>query len=431
MKCQMTTAGRIGFLVKIYPKVSESFILGEILGLEHYGLPLHIFSLRRPTDRAFSSNTQTVRAPVRYVPPGKVPELIHAFKAHLSLLLQSPRRYASTLAFLIGRKEGNRMREFLKAGCLVRLLRNAGIVHLHAHFASEPAGVAELVKRFAGTSYSISAHAKDIYLSLPESLHRKINDACFTVTCTEYNRRHLTAIAGSEARIYRMYHGVDLDHFSPDAVDTNAATVDTPPLVLSVGRLRAKKGFTVLVEACRRLVDAGCLFRCEIVGYGPERKRLKRLIARLGLATTVKLAGKLNHDALVARYRAATVFALPCQIARDGDRDGIPNVLLEAMAMRLPVVSTNVSGIPEVIEDQETGLLVQPQDPDALADAIGRLLRDADLRARFGNAGQHTLRRMFSHDANLKQVRDLLLEAAHKAAGDSSRATAGERLYAQ
>ena len=426
-----TSGGIIGILLKTYPKVSETFILGEVLGLERCGLQLHIYSLRRPTDRAFHSTTRAVRAPVTYISPTNAFEFMRAIRAHLVVLFQSPRCYMETLGFLLRRKEGNRIIEFFEAGCLVEPLRDAGIVHLHAHFASEPAGVAELVKRLAGITFSISAHAKDIYLSLPGSLHRKLNDATFTVTCTEYNRRYLKSIAGLATPIFRMYHGIDSDRFRPVAMPVAASIPARPPLVLSVGRLREKKGFTVLIEACRRLVDAGCPLRCEIVGYGPEHGKLKRLIKRLNLTEVVSLIGKLTHDALIERYREATVFVLPSQIAHDGDRDGIPNVLLEAMAMQLPVVSTNVSGIPEVVEHQENGLLVPPQNTVVLGDAIRSLLEQPGLRARLGINARRKICKMFSIAANLQPIRDLLLAELHRFQEQPTGPDSGGQIYAK
>lgn len=401
--------GRIGFLVKIYPKISETFVLEEILGLERAGLDLHIFSLRRPTDAMTHAATAAVRAPVSY-PPSHVLGVLYA---HLALALTRPRHYLAALKFALGRSEGNRVREFVKAGALVRPLRAAGVTHLHAHFASEPAGVAELVERLAGISYSISAHAKDIYLSAPESLRRKIGGARFTVTCTEYNRRYLAAVAGREARVLRMYHGVDLTRFSPGPLDAGWA-----PLIVAVGRLREKKGFAVLIEACGLLRDAGVPVCCEIIGYGEDLPRLRGLVAGHRLEDVVALTGKMTQDQVIARYRAATLFVLPCEIAADGDRDGIPNVLLEAMAMQLPVISTDVSGIPEVIRHEVNGLLVKPRDPAGLANAIRRLLGDAPLREKMGEAGRRLVAEMFNNDTNLCVVRELLLEAVGPAVSE-------------
>lgn len=406
--------GRIGFLVKTYPKISETFILEEILGLERRGLSLGIFSLRRPSDEISHAACLRVRAPVAYVPGTRARELPVALAAHLRLLLRRPRRYLAALAFALATPGRGRIREFLQAGCLSDQLVAAGIGHLHAHFVSEPGGVAELVMRFSGIPYSLSAHAKDIYLSGDGALRRKLQAARFTVTCTESNCAYLAARVCPGTPLTRIYHGVDAGRFVP-ARPAAGGDGQAPPLLLAVGRLRAKKGFATLVEACRLLRDDGIRLRCQIIGYGEERDRLRAQIAAAGLDGVVQLTGKLNQDQVIARYRAAQVFALPCQVADDGDRDGIPNVLLEAMAMELPVISTPVSGIPEVIEHGHNGLLVPPRHPGALAAAIARLIAEPDLGRRLGAAGRLTVQRQFSNEVNLGRLHDLLREAVHGA----------------
>jgi glycosyltransferase involved in cell wall biosynthesis len=332
--------------------------------------------------------------------------------AHVALIVKSPWRYLKALLFLLRREEPDRTRAFLQAGYLANQLSRAGIAHLHAHFVSEPAGVAELASKLERISYSISAHAKDIYLSPPDSVRRKIRGARFTVTCTEYNRNQLARIAGPDATVLRMYHGVDLSRFR---AERSGDAQEERPLVLSVGRLREKKGFAVLIEACRLLRETGTAMRCLIVGYGEEHDRLEFLISRYALEDTVHLIGKMTHDDLIELYRQTAVFALPCQVASDGDRDGIPNVLLEALAMEIPVISTSVSGIPEVIRDGVNGLMIAPNDAQALADAIRRLLDSPALRKRLGAAGRHTVATRFCNDANLETVRDLLLAASRSA----------------
>jgi glycosyltransferase involved in cell wall biosynthesis len=412
----MIPGATIGFVVKTYPKISETFILEELLGLERHGLRLHIFSLGQPRDAVSHDASRTVRAPVTYLPSAGVSNAMLGVRAHVALLVKSPWRYLHALWFVLRRAEGGRLRAFFQAGYLTNRLSKAGIRHLHAHFASEPAGVAELVNKLSGISYSISAHAKDIYLSSPASLRRKISAARFTVTCTEYNRKHLAGIAPPDATVLRMYHGIDLDRFQRGHVAERAVGA---PLLLSVGRLREKKGFTTLIEACRLLRDAGTVVRCKIVGYGEEHDRLAGLISLHGLEGAVQLTGKMTQDELLGLYRSAAAFALPCQVASDGDRDGIPNVLLEAMAMELAVVSTDVSGIPEVIQNGINGLLVRPGDATALAVAISRVLNDLALRRRLGKAGRHTVATTFCNEENLQTVRQLLL-AASCAAGEGN-----------
>ncbi len=393
-------SGPIGFLVKTYPKLSETFVLEEILGLERLGVKLHIFSLNPPSDDAVHSGFDNVVANVTYLPQNYWS--LASVAAQFAQALRHPWRYLNSLAFALTRGERGGLRDFLRAGVLAEKMRALNIAHVHSHFISEPTGVAELTSRLSGVSYSVSAHAKDIYLSQPSVLRRKLERAKFTVTCTCYNRNHLHAIA-PKAIVQRMYHGIDLERFDGASDALKAA----PPLVLSVGRLVEKKGFATLIQACLALNLKGLSFRCEIVGYGSEQKNLQDQIDSFGLGDVVVLIGKMTHAALIARYRQATLFVLPSQIAEDGDRDGIPNVLLEAMAMELPVVSTDVSGIPEVVQSGRNGLLVPPKNASALAEAIGELLVDSKLRGRMGKEGRHVVETMFDNARNLLLLRGL------------------------
>lgn len=397
----------VGLVVKTFPKLSETFILGEILGLESMGLDLEIFALQPPTEALRHKAVDRVRAPVRYLSRAGLRDGFRVLGDHLATASRTPAKYLGSLAFAGVGAGGAGWSAFAKAVTLARLARRSGIGHLHAHFASESASVAELAARLAGMTYSMSAHAKDIYTGSAPALRRKLRGARFTVTCTECNRAHLQGLAGPGAEVFRMYHGIDLERFSP-----GPRQPATPPLVLSVGRLREKKGFATLIAACAQLRERGVAFRCEIVGYGEDRPKLQGLIRRLGLEDSVALPGTMNHEQLIHRYRDAALFALPCEIGQDGDRDGIPNVLLEAMATELPVVATPVSGIPEIVVHEANGLLVPPQDACALALAMERLLADAGLRARLGANGRRTVAKQFRNEDNLKLVFELLARAA-------------------
>ncbi len=396
----------IGFVVKTYPKLSETFILGEILGLEQLGLKLNLFALQTPTDSLVHIQTRAVQATVAYLNVQGIRAGFSVLRAHGRLMLRHPFRYGRAIRAAVQRIEPNLLRSFLQAGLLAEQTLEAGIRHVHAHFASEPATVAELACVLSGASFSLSAHAKDIYLADEPTLARKLQLARFTVTCTEYNRRHLQSLAGSDAEIHRMYHGIDLTRFVGQAAHTTPPVDD--PLILSVGRLREKKGFGTLIDACAMLRDQGRKFRCAIIGYGPDQATLQAQIARLGLVSQVQLLGKLPQEEVIAAYREAALFVLPCQIGADGDRDGIPNVLLEAMAMGLPAVSTEVSGIPEVLRDGENGLLIPAQDPAALTLAIERLLCSPQDRQRMGQQGRRTVAEHFDNSRNLRLVRDLI-----------------------
>ena len=396
----------VAYLLKTYPKVSENFILQEILDLEALGFGLEIFSLQHPTDAILPSLAEQVLAPVTYLTTLLIERESRPLMAHLRLFITHPWRYVDVLRFARHRPEGLSWSEFIQGGCLAWALLQSGIRHLHAHFATEPAGTAELVHRFIGIPYSLTCHAKDIFLSSPTALRRKIHHAKFVVTCTEANRLHLQRIAGDSTPIHRLYHGLNLARF--DGLRKLDSSVDTGiPTILSVGRFREKKGFLTLIRACRILVDAGHRFRCQIVGYGPLQPEMEGLIRTLDLNKTLSLCGKKTLEEVVDLYRHAAIFALPCQVADDGDRDGIPNVFMEAMAMGLPVVSTDVSGIPELIHHNRNGILVPQQDAESLAKALGRLLENPELRLQLGQAGRETIVNNFVSEQSSRRLKEL------------------------
>jgi len=406
-------AGRTGLLVKTWPKLSETFILEEVLGLERAGVPLQIYALQSPTDAIAHDAVAAVRAPVCYLPPVTLRHLPSLVAAQLRSALRQPVRHARALIDALHRRAGQ---DFLRGTWLAEHMRRQGVGHVHAHFISTPADVAEHVAGL-GLGFSISAHAKDIYTSQPADLQRKLAAARFTVTCTEYNRQHLSALA-PQAIIERMYHGVDAARFDPGLRHAQASW----PLILAVGRLKEKKGFDTLIEACRHLSGRGRRFRCEIVGYGDGEAALRYQIAQAGLAEHIHLTGKLARADVIARYARAAVFVQPSRIGSDGDRDGIPNVLLEAMAMQVPVVSTPVSGIPELVAHEHTGLLIPPDQPVRLAEAIARLLDDAALADRLVHAGRARVLERFDNDHNLALLRTYL-ETAHVCQRHTSPAT--------
>jgi glycosyltransferase involved in cell wall biosynthesis len=396
----------IGLLVKMFPKLSETFVLEEVLGLERQGVPLRLYTLAAPTDALTHAVVARVRASVTQVPHQVRGDGLRHVWRHAICLVTRPVHYLQALRFAAGRGSVG-LADFAQAGWLAGQLRADGVEHLHTHFISQPADVAELVSRLAGLPFSISAHAKDIYLSAPADLRRKLEAARFTVTCTDFNRQTLQSIAPN-APIHRMYHGIDHSVFHPRQRQIPGRV----PLILSVGRLREKKGLDTLIEACRLLRERSVQFACEMVGYGQEQSRLEAMIASHALGAQVKLTGKLTREEVIARYARAAVYVQPSRVAADGDRDGIPNVLLEAMAMGVPVVATRVSGIPELVQHYRNGLLIEPDDPVGLADAVERLILAPELGAAFGRAARASVTEHFDNDRNLQLV-IRLLETQH------------------
>lgn len=409
---------RIAYLLKTFPRLSETFILNEILGLERLGMDIQIFSLKRPAEgEPLHSAIAAVKGSVTYVPAlGPQSRIIDAcivVLAHLTLLLTETRRYLAAWRFHFGQPGKPRLKHFLQAGYLVRALRRGKFDHLHAHFANVPASVAEVVTRLSGIPYSFTAHAKDIYLTPAPELARKIKGAKCVLTCTAYNQRYLASLVPGGTPVRLAYHGVDVSRFGAASPKVQIAEGQVP-LILSVGRFCEKKGFDYLIQACRLLKDRGRPFRCEIVGYGELQGKLDAMIRELDLRDCVRLAGTMTHDQLVALYPQASMFVLPCVVTDSGDRDGIPNVLIEAMVSGTPVISTRVSGISELVEHMGNGLLVEQRSAEAVADAIELLLVRADLRSRLAESAQETVRQRFTLEASARHVHELLNSVVHQ-----------------
>lgn len=403
----------VGYVLKMYPRFSETFILNEILELERQGVEVRIFSLHKPNDGRFHARLAKVQAKVTYLPeyPQVEPEQVRP--ACWNLFRHDPGRFLKTLWYSLTHPNGMGYKRFLRVSVLADQLLKEPVDHLHAHFASSATSAAMLAHMLTGISYSFTAHAKDIYLDSldPHLLRDKMQAARFVVTVSDFNLKHLMELsdgkdgtAAGRPLIQRLYNGIDLNQFSPRSGWSPETAAS--PLILSVGRLVEKKGFEDLIRACALLRDQGIDFRCEIIGKGPREKALRELIARLDLAGSVHLLGPRPQDEVVAAYERATVFALPCIIGEDGNRDGLPTVLLEAMAMGIPAVSTSLTGVPEIIDNGITGLLVSPGDPSALAAALARLLGDPALRKSMGRQARLKVGRQFDLRRNVSILRD-------------------------
>lgn len=394
---------RLSYIVGTYPVLTETFIDREVETLLDRGVDLEIVSIRRPGAN-LSSSQRALSRRVRYLLPASIPRLV---VAHLVAAITRPRTYFGTLAWLLTRPHAAaRSRtalHFVTGVYAAWALRDRRGVHIHAHFVDRAATVALVASRLLNTTYSVTAHAREIYVQ-PVLLKERIGQAAFAVTCTEYNRTHLSHLVAPAvaSRVMRLYHGLDLTAFAEPG---RRRVVGSDHVLLAVAQLKEKKGLRYLIEACRLLVDRGREIRCEIVGDGPLRGDLERQVRELNLQELVVFAGALPFSEVLERYRLASAFVLPCIVASDGDRDGIPNAILEAMAAELPVVSTSISGIPEVVREGDTGLLVGEASAEAIADAVERLIDDPDLAAALGARG-----RTLVHDEfDLKQNVDRLL----------------------
>jgi len=405
----MSRPGRpfLGMILKGYPRISETFISNEILLLESLGFNIRIFSMRRPRESFTHESVSRIRAWADYLPESILKGLPRLVPANLHLAQRRPAEYRRALALMVRRYRRTRktatIKHLLQAGLLVdRLLPGQGVAHLHAHFAHSPASVAMFSSMLSGLPFSFTAHAKDIYTSDPAQLREKLHLARFAATCTEANRRYLADLAGPDAGpIHRVYHGIDLSLFQ---ASLNGHRPEPPYRVLTVARLTAKKGLPTVLRAVRCLIDQGVAVEHTLIGDGEERKATLALIQSLGLSQVTRYLGTLPHEEVVQHYRRADLFVLGCEITPNGDRDGIPNVILESMAMGVPVVATPISAIPEVVKHEKTGLLVEPGRPEDMAGAMTRLLTDEPLRRGLVNAARAMVAENFD---NRVLIRDL------------------------
>lgn len=396
----------IAYLLNSFPCLSETFIMQEILELERQGLPLRLFALAESSDRSKVDSVKEVRAATTYLSHYSVKTLAVAATRRF---VRAPWRFLRAgITTLAHYKRRTVFRYLLYAAFLADQLEHEGILHVHAHYASDAASIAQTIHLLAGISYSFTAHAYDIYLSPKKELAYKIQMASFVVTCTAYNLRYLESIVDQSLyrRINCIYHGLNLAkfpvHHAADSVPCAS------PLILSVARLLEKKGLSYLLQACRLLKDRGYDFRCRIVGEGPLRQALEQEIRDLSIADKVEMWGAATHKQVIEMYQHAAIVTLPCVVDKNGDRDGIPNVLVEALCMEVPVVSTPVSGIPELITSEVNGLLVAPEDSVALANALARLLDDSSLRSHLAVAGRQKVLEQFDAESNTLLLLHLL-----------------------
>jgi len=391
---------KIAYILGRFPGLTETFIFREVKELRKNWADLCLIALGRPADEKVLAEARHLMPDIFYILPVN---WIKFVEAHLHCMLTRPLAYFSLLIYLLTRRYSNpffwlqTLWYFALGVYTTKRLSKEQPDHIHAHYAHRPAIIAMVVAKLLQKTYSFTAHAGEIYVD-PVILPEKIALAKFVVTCTAYNRDHLTRLIGDSAKgkIECIYHGLDLAAFDP-----TCRSLDDKVRLLAVGRLEEKKGFPYLIRACQQLKDKGYRFTCHIVGEGSKQKELEALIAELALRDRVFLYGALPHSEVLAEYKRATIFILPCIVAANGDRDGIPNVLLEAMATQVPVISTQVSAIPELVEDGKSGLLVPARDATALAAAIASLIDAPGLRERLGKQGREKVQREFDVQRNV------------------------------
>ncbi|MQX96275.1 colanic acid biosynthesis glycosyltransferase WcaL [Sinorhizobium medicae] len=403
----MSPKPKIAVVLKGYPRLSETFIAQELLGLERAGHELVLIALRRPTDGKRHPVHDEIRAPVHYLP-----EYLH----------EEPWRVLRALARTVAKRSFWRMlrpffrdlardrsrNRFRRLGQALVLAAewpdNAG--WLHAHFIHTPASVTSYASMISGIPWTCSAHAKDIWTSQDWELSDKLGRARWTVTCTRSGYEHLRDLSSDKTRVHLSYHGLDLDRFPSfegEHSRRDGSVPDDPVRIVSVGRAVSKKGYDLLLKALS-LLPADISWRFDHIGAGELTGKLQALAGELGLEERIGWHGALDQKEVLSRYREADIFALASRVAANGDRDGLPNVLVEASSQRLACISTAVSGIPELIDDGHNGMLVPPESPTALAAAMERLIRDPDLRRQLGAAAERRVRADFDHHSSVGQL---------------------------
>ena len=389
----MTDTKKIVVLLKGYPRLSETFIAQELLGLEKAGLKLELMSMRRPTDKKRHPVHDEIRAPVTYLPEYLHEEPLRVLKALWACrkkpgFTKALRRFFTDLPHDLSR---NRFRRFGQAAVLAHEWP-ADAEWLHVHFIHTPASVAAYTHLITGTPWTISAHAKDIWTSNDRDLAAKLQSARWAVTCTAGGFQHLQTLSGSRQNVHLSYHGLDLTrfpHFETPRPARDGSDAHDPVRILSVGRAVKKKGIDILLRALASLPQ-DIHWRFTHIGGGDELTSLRKLADELGVADRIVWTGAMDQKQVL-----------------ENDRDGLANVLVEAASQALTCISTNISGIPEFFVSGENGLLTEPENPAAFAEALRTAITDPRLRQRLGSAAENRVRTAFDHRTSIVELKAL------------------------
>ncbi len=401
----------LGMVLKGYPRISETFISNEILLLEQLGIKIRIFSMRHPREPFFHESIRAIQARVDYLPTELFLEFPRLLFPAALLGVRQPKIFLAAL-----KKACERFNRTNSLGTVKHLLQGAfmanqylrhapEVKHLHAHFAHSPSSVAMFASMLSGLRFSFTAHAKDIYTSDQDQIREKMGLASHVVTCTRYNKQYLEEIAnGLSTPIYCVYHGIDLNLFKNGV----QRRIPAPPFrILSVARLTSKKGIDTILKALALLQDKNIDFEYTLIGDGDDRESILSMILDLGLQDRCRWLGTIPHDKVIKEFERADLFVLGCRIAPDGDRDGIPNVLVESLAMGLPATGTTVSALPEILQHGKTGLHSPPDEQEKLAANMLRLLSDTTLRSNIIKQGQHLVQKSFDNRKLIEHLAEI------------------------
>lgn len=426
MELKTAEKPKIAFILNAFPVLSETFIINEVIGLRARGLDIKTFSLFLPKAGRANENAEYLAEETFYLIPKAGAAALLA--AHFYFIFTYPRRYLKTwrfalrnrtkgtsllktLAWLKSNKLSKQQRQdlllhFVLAVLLAREMKRNNFSLINSHFADAAASFAMLTAKLLNIPFGMTMHAYDIFT--PQfNMQQKLDEAKFIFTCTHFNKSYLLKEhpAVDPEKIKVVYHGINLQRF-----ERKQRTKNSVPVILSIGRMVPKKGFPVLIETCRILKERGVAFKCRIIGDGPERPRLEMAIKLKQLINEVELVGSVPPPETIKYYQSADIFALANLVEEDGNRDGIPNVIAEAMAMELPVISTTVSAISELVENKKTGYLLPPAEPNDFADAILDLIEHPQRARNYGIAGRNKVKKVFDAEKWLDVLCDLYLQ---------------------
>lgn len=393
---------KVCYVLKRYPRLSETFIVNEIQELKRQGTEVTILAQNDSGEEIVHEKVKALPVPIFYLPSLSSLSLKSCSIRHLE-------RYSGKandlgLDRLQGALSWRNYVTWIQMAMAAPLIKSLGINHIHAHFATWAAAAASFLSDFTGIPFSFTAHAKDIYHESVDrkALAEKIEKAEFVITVSDFNRQYLEELLrneGRSGRVIRLYNGIDLDEFRPSGKEKEAN------LLVGVGRLIQKKGFEYLIKACKVLSEKGRTFQCIIIGEGEERNALEKMVIHFSLGEKVTFLGAQPQSEVKRILQKASLFVLPCIIGDDGNRDGLPTVLLEAAALEVPIISTKVTGIPEIISHGQSGFLVEEKNPAALAEAIESLLDSDFLQKKFIRSAMVKVRTDFNLTENVRALK--------------------------
>jgi len=399
---------KVCYFLKRYPRLSETFIVNEMQELRRLGVNVTIVAQGDPNELVVHEKTKSLKVPIYYVPPVKSISRESWLVKYLRNLSDIPREMARKN--IRGGMSKIDYLTLIESAMIAPLIQSLGIDLIHAHFATWATTAASFVSKLTNIPYSFTAHAKDIYHESVDrkALAEKMAQAKFVITVSNFNKIYLEECLKTEGklgRIIRLYNGIDLNQFKP------SHTKKDSNLIVSVGRLVQKKGFEYLIDACNILNEKGMPFHCMIIGEGEERTALENLVKKNSLENKVKFTGAQTQKEVIRMIQKSAIFVLPCIVGDDGNRDGLPTVLLESMALGVPVISTTTTGIPEIIENKKTGILVPPKNALQLANSIEEVLIKPELQENLQREGRLRAEKVFNIEENVRVLHNIITQS--------------------